>query len=210
VVQTCAEAVKCRCQLIRSIGKWSGTHFFSCSLFWCTTIASHTHSLLLLLLPSPGGNRLEQSIQEAYVSMIQRAKHFIYIENQYFISTVDNHVRLVLRFMVSSLSWCLSASLIRQTGSVQPNRCGAGGALGPSDTQQGAIHGDAHHSNHTLDGLRRGLEDAHHHQTVSLTSCPPFAFSFSRVSSPCPQQAIQDHPRGQTVHLRDSSQATWR
>jgi phospholipase D1/2 len=33
-----------------------------------------------------GGNRREYSIYKAYLSLIERAEHFIYIENQFFIS----------------------------------------------------------------------------------------------------------------------------
>eukprot|EP01087_Luapelamoeba_hula_P017850 TRINITY_DN5666_c0_g5_i2.p1 TRINITY_DN5666_c0_g5~~TRINITY_DN5666_c0_g5_i2.p1 ORF type:complete len:1353 (-),score=156.14 TRINITY_DN5666_c0_g5_i2:55-3657(-) len=47
----------CECQVLRSIDKWSGS------------------------------NRLETSILEAYLDMIKTADHFIYIENQFFISS---------------------------------------------------------------------------------------------------------------------------
>ncbi|EJW82444.1 hypothetical protein WUBG_06647 [Wuchereria bancrofti] len=48
-------------QILRSISKWS--------------------SLI---------NRTEDSIQQAYLSLIANAQHYIYIENQFFISTVDS------------------------------------------------------------------------------------------------------------------------
>lgn len=53
-------ATNCRCQVIRSVSNWSA----GC--------------------PEP-----EQSIYKAYLTAIKRAKHFIYIENQYFISSIN-------------------------------------------------------------------------------------------------------------------------
>ncbi|URD81121.1 phospholipase d [Musa troglodytarum] len=47
----------CRCQVIRSVGQWSS-----------------------------GTNQAEESIHDTYFSLIERAEHFIYIENQFFIS----------------------------------------------------------------------------------------------------------------------------
>ncbi|WOK96099.1 phospholipase D zeta 1-like isoform X1 [Canna indica] len=47
----------CHCQVIRSVGQWSA-----------------------------GTSQTEDSIHKAYVSLIEKAKHFIYIENQFFIS----------------------------------------------------------------------------------------------------------------------------
>ncbi|XP_074591557.1 phospholipase D zeta 1-like [Curcuma longa] len=47
----------CRCQVIRSVGPWSA-----------------------------GTSQTEESIHKAYVSLIEKAEHFIYIENQFFIS----------------------------------------------------------------------------------------------------------------------------
>ncbi|KMZ62684.1 Phospholipase D zeta [Zostera marina] len=47
----------CRCQVIRSIGQWSA-----------------------------GTSKKEESIHNAYFSVIENAEHFIYIENQFFIS----------------------------------------------------------------------------------------------------------------------------
>ncbi|XP_052237855.1 phospholipase D1-like isoform X2 [Dreissena polymorpha] len=40
---------------------------------------------------SAGINKVEQSIHNAYLDCIKNAKHFIYIENQFFISTVGDH-----------------------------------------------------------------------------------------------------------------------
>ncbi|KAK8946601.1 Phospholipase D p1 [Platanthera zijinensis] len=47
----------CRCQVIRSVGQWSA-----------------------------GTSQTEESIHNAYFSLIEKAEHFIYIENQFFIS----------------------------------------------------------------------------------------------------------------------------
>ncbi|XP_077218089.1 phospholipase D P1 [Tasmannia lanceolata] len=47
----------CRCQVIRSVGQWSA-----------------------------GTSQTEESIHNAYCSLIEKAEHFIYIENQFFIS----------------------------------------------------------------------------------------------------------------------------
>lgn len=47
----------CRCQVIRSVGQWSA-----------------------------GTNQTEESIHNAFFSLIEKAEHFIYIENQFFIS----------------------------------------------------------------------------------------------------------------------------
>ncbi|KAK9664707.1 hypothetical protein RND81_14G062600 [Saponaria officinalis] len=49
--------VSCRCQVIRSVSQWSA-----------------------------GTSQTEQSIHNAYCSLIEKAEHFIYIENQFFIS----------------------------------------------------------------------------------------------------------------------------
>ncbi|KAI9081027.1 hypothetical protein K1719_037007 [Acacia pycnantha] len=60
---------KCRCQVIRSVSHWSA-----------------------------GTSQTEESIHTAYCSLIEKAKHFIYIENQFFISglatddTIQNRV----------------------------------------------------------------------------------------------------------------------
>ncbi|XP_073104639.1 phospholipase D zeta 1 isoform X2 [Elaeis guineensis] len=60
---------KCRCQVIRSVGQWSA-----------------------------GTSQTEESIHNAYFSVIEKAEHFIYIENQFFISglsgddTIGNRV----------------------------------------------------------------------------------------------------------------------
>ncbi|KAM7469917.1 hypothetical protein LguiA_008100 [Lonicera macranthoides] len=59
----------CNCQVIRSVGQWSA-----------------------------GTGQTEDSIQSAYCSLIEKAEHFIYIENQFFISglsgdeTIQNRV----------------------------------------------------------------------------------------------------------------------
>jgi phospholipase D1/2 len=47
-----------RCQVVRSLGEWSGN------------------------------NATENSIYQAYIHLIDNAKHYIYIENQYFISSL--------------------------------------------------------------------------------------------------------------------------
>ncbi|KAJ8424958.1 hypothetical protein Cgig2_000545 [Carnegiea gigantea] len=49
--------VSCRCQVLRSVSQWSA-----------------------------GTSQTEQSIHDAYCSLIEKAEHFIYIENQFFIS----------------------------------------------------------------------------------------------------------------------------
>ncbi|KAK2989819.1 hypothetical protein RJ640_014766 [Escallonia rubra] len=49
--------VSCRCQVIRSVSQWSA-----------------------------GTSQVEESIHNAYCSLIERAEHFVYIENQFFIS----------------------------------------------------------------------------------------------------------------------------
>ncbi|OAY75359.1 Phospholipase D zeta 1 [Ananas comosus] len=56
----------CHCQVIRSIGPWSA-----------------------------GTSQTEESIHNAYISLIEKAEHFIYIENQFFISGLsgDNLIR---------------------------------------------------------------------------------------------------------------------
>ncbi|XP_010546749.1 PREDICTED: phospholipase D zeta 2 [Tarenaya hassleriana] len=51
----------CRCQIIRSVSQWSA-----------------------------GTSQPEESIHKAYCSLIQNAEHFIYIENQFFISGLEN------------------------------------------------------------------------------------------------------------------------
>lgn len=48
---------ECRCQIIRSVGQWSA-----------------------------GTSQTEDSIHNAYFSVIEKAEHFVYIENQFFIS----------------------------------------------------------------------------------------------------------------------------
>ncbi|KAM0821512.1 hypothetical protein ACQ4PT_072157 [Festuca glaucescens] len=59
----------CRCQVIRSVGQWSA-----------------------------GTTQIEGSIHNAYFSLIEKAEHFVYIENQFFISglsgddTIKNRV----------------------------------------------------------------------------------------------------------------------
>ncbi|XP_052207226.1 phospholipase D zeta 1 isoform X2 [Diospyros lotus] len=61
--------VLCRCQVIRSVSQWSA-----------------------------GTSRTEESIHNAYCSLIEKAEHFVYIENQFFISglsgddTIHNRV----------------------------------------------------------------------------------------------------------------------
>ncbi|XP_033107848.1 phospholipase D1-like [Anneissia japonica] len=55
------QRTNCKCQLLRSIGSWS-----------C------------------GMKYTEDSIQRAYVHAIQTAEHYIYIENQFFISLIDD------------------------------------------------------------------------------------------------------------------------
>ncbi|PIN08802.1 Phospholipase D1 [Handroanthus impetiginosus] len=49
--------VSCRCQIIRSVSQWSA-----------------------------GTSQIEESIHKAYCSIIDRAEHYVYIENQFFIS----------------------------------------------------------------------------------------------------------------------------
>ncbi|XP_042018601.1 phospholipase D zeta 1-like isoform X2 [Salvia splendens] len=61
--------VSCRCQIIRSVSQWSA-----------------------------GTSQIEESIHKAYCSLIDRAEHIVYIENQFFISglsgdeTIQNRV----------------------------------------------------------------------------------------------------------------------
>ncbi|XP_071943012.1 phospholipase D1-like [Antedon mediterranea] len=55
------QGTHCKCQLLRSIGSWSSGMKFT-----------------------------EDSIQTAYVHAIQTAEHYIYIENQFFISLIDD------------------------------------------------------------------------------------------------------------------------
>jgi phospholipase D1/2 len=65
------EGFTCDVQVVRSISKWSGS------------------------------TATEQSIYAAYVDLITKAKHFIYIENQYFIgSTAGGQVRNVVAQMI--------------------------------------------------------------------------------------------------------------
>jgi phospholipase D1/2 len=56
------ESVNCEIQVLRSCGEWSS------------------------------GLPLEQSILNAYLNLIEQAEHFIYIENQYFISSIPGTV----------------------------------------------------------------------------------------------------------------------
>ncbi|GMP56968.1 hypothetical protein CsSME_00021250 [Camellia sinensis var. sinensis] len=49
--------ISCHCQIIRSVSQWTA-----------------------------GTNQIEESIHNAYCSLIEKAEHFIYIENQFFIS----------------------------------------------------------------------------------------------------------------------------
>ncbi|XP_010921600.1 phospholipase D zeta 1 isoform X1 [Elaeis guineensis] len=51
---------ECRCQVIRSVGQWSA-----------------------------GTSQTEESIHNAYFSVIEKAEHFVYIENQFFISSLS-------------------------------------------------------------------------------------------------------------------------
>ncbi|KAK2179081.1 hypothetical protein NP493_515g01012 [Ridgeia piscesae] len=60
--QITRDAYCCDCQILRSASKWSA-----------------------------GISHVEDSIQQAYLQLIRNAKHFIYIENQFFISTCDDH-----------------------------------------------------------------------------------------------------------------------
>ncbi|KAG6504979.1 hypothetical protein ZIOFF_037327 [Zingiber officinale] len=53
----------CRCQIIRSVGQWSA-----------------------------GTSQTEESIHNAYISLIEKADYFIYIENQFFISGLSGDV----------------------------------------------------------------------------------------------------------------------
>nr|XP_018678171.1 PREDICTED: phospholipase D zeta 1-like isoform X1 [Musa acuminata subsp. malaccensis] len=54
---------QCRCQVLRSVGQWSA-----------------------------GTSQTEESIHNAYTSLIEKAEHFIYIENQFFISGLSGDV----------------------------------------------------------------------------------------------------------------------
>jgi phosphatidylserine/phosphatidylglycerophosphate/cardiolipin synthase-like enzyme len=58
--ETEAEYQHCDCQVLRSISEWS------------------------VGIPTP-----ETSIYKAYITLIRESEHFIYIENQYFISSID-------------------------------------------------------------------------------------------------------------------------
>ncbi|XP_024516571.1 phospholipase D zeta 1 [Selaginella moellendorffii] len=60
-VKEVGSRVKCNCQVVRSVGQWSA-----------------------------GTSQVEErSIEAAYCSLIDKAEHFIYIENQFFISGLD-------------------------------------------------------------------------------------------------------------------------
>lgn len=65
----------CSVQVVRSICEWSGINLISG----------------IELIPLAGGNRREYSIYKAYLNLIQKAKHFIYIENQFFVSSTSGH-----------------------------------------------------------------------------------------------------------------------
>ncbi|KAL8171808.1 hypothetical protein V2J09_023612 [Rumex salicifolius] len=52
--------ISCNCQIVRSVAPWSA-----------------------------GTNQAEESIHNAYISLIQNSEHFIYIENQFFISGLN-------------------------------------------------------------------------------------------------------------------------
>ncbi|KAF3600584.1 hypothetical protein F2Q69_00039159 [Brassica cretica] len=58
----------CKCQIIRSVSQWSA-----------------------------GTNQPEDSIHQAYCSLIQNAEHFIYIENQFFISGLEKDETILNR-----------------------------------------------------------------------------------------------------------------
>lgn len=60
----------CFSQVVRSVGKWSA-----------------------------GLDDTESSVFNAYVDMIRGARHFIYIENQFFITRSDNSQREVINFV---------------------------------------------------------------------------------------------------------------
>ena len=57
----CNQAQNIKCQALRSMGPWSG-----------------------------GINKIEKSVQEAYIEAIQNSKKYIYIENQYFITSFED------------------------------------------------------------------------------------------------------------------------
>eukprot|EP01117_Protostelium_nocturnum_P008285 TRINITY_DN2958_c0_g3_i2.p1 TRINITY_DN2958_c0_g3~~TRINITY_DN2958_c0_g3_i2.p1 ORF type:complete len:1587 (-),score=640.24 TRINITY_DN2958_c0_g3_i2:186-4946(-) len=69
-------AANCEIQIVRSMSRWSGALF------------------------------TETSIHEAYLSLIENAEKFIYIENQYFISPLDNNNH-------NKIGWALYKRIVR-------------------------------------------------------------------------------------------------
>ncbi|EQC38995.1 hypothetical protein SDRG_03948 [Saprolegnia diclina VS20] len=62
-------AAACHCQIVRSMSPWSG------------------------------GVKTEHSIQNAYIAMITAAQHFLYIENQFFVSGFENDMSVSNRIL---------------------------------------------------------------------------------------------------------------
>jgi phospholipase D1/2 len=54
--------------------------------------AAHTHAQVLRSACdwSAGMNMTEDSIHQAYMHMIKNAQHYIYIENQFFVSLINH------------------------------------------------------------------------------------------------------------------------
>ncbi|GAQ88090.1 Phospholipase D zeta [Klebsormidium nitens] len=81
------QRVSCRCQIVRSVGQWSAG----------TTQAE------------------ERSIHEAYCTLITNAQHFVYIENQFFVSGLDEDDTIQNRVLQALFARILRAHRERAT-----------------------------------------------------------------------------------------------
>ena len=112
---------------------------------------------------SAGISRTEKSIHEAMKHLIRTAKHYIYIENQFFISNIDEHTNSLIRNeIVSCLFERISTAAKRKENFkvyiFLPLMPGYEGEYGKASSV--TLHSITHFNNSSINGLIKKLSDS--------------------------------------------------
>jgi phospholipase D1/2 len=112
---------------------------------------------------SAGINRTEKSIHEAMKHLIRTAKHYIYIENQFFISNIDEHPNSLIRNEIVSCLFerIFTAAKLRENFKVYvflPLMPGYEGEYGKASAV--TLHSITHFNNSSINGLIKKLSDS--------------------------------------------------
>lgn len=112
---------------------------------------------------SAGTSRTENSIHKAMINLIRSAKHYIYIENQFFISLIDDNLHVKNEIATCLFERILKAANDKENFKVYifiPLIPGYEGEYGKLKSSGVLLHTITHYNNASINGLIKKLTDA--------------------------------------------------